>query len=327
MIELEYVLTLSPPTDKGDCIHEDWISTVKGIPFNNPKFSKQNFPVCFTGSYDGYVRIWNYDHGADHSIDLIHSFSAHEKPIKSLLIQKIEFSKGKEIEKVHLLTSSIDSTIKWWKIERNSADDNKKNNNKKKNGKSEIKYEKEEISIFHGHTQAVESLSLSPSQENVASGSWDHTLKIWDLSSSSSSSSSDLDQNPKKKMKKSNEKTATLTLNGHSGNVSAIDWFEEGMVISGSWDHSLRVWDLSSQVASNVLHGGKPISSLSISPVHLLSAILTSHTDPSIRLWDSRSRGLLSFLLLFSLLFIILVIIIISIIIYRYLFIQRFFIV
>ena len=79
------------------------------------------------------------------------------------------------------------------------------------------------IRTLQGHTESVTAVALTPDGRCVVSGSWDKTLRVWDL-----------------------ESGQTLrTLEGHARGVTAVALSPDGRhVISGSNDRTLRVWDL-----------------------------------------------------------------------------------
>ena len=44
-----------------------------------------------------------------------------------------------------------------------------------------------------------------------------------------------------------------LTLSGHTEAVSCMDWMDDTSLITGSWDHTLRVWDMKEAKQSALL--------------------------------------------------------------------------
>ncbi|HEX8702735.1 MAG TPA: TIR domain-containing protein [Myxococcaceae bacterium] len=76
-----------------------------------------------------------------------------------------------------------------------------------------------------GHSSWVRACAWSPDGQHLLSGSYDHSLKVWDTSSGE----------------------CLLTLSGHSSSVNACAWGPDGQrLLSGSSDNSLKVWDASS---------------------------------------------------------------------------------
>jgi WD40 repeat protein len=76
-----------------------------------------------------------------------------------------------------------------------------------------------------GHSGSVYSIAIAPDGKTALSGSWDHTLRLWDLASG-------------REIKK---------FEGHSGFVSSVAFAPDGKTaLSGSWDGTVRLWDLQS---------------------------------------------------------------------------------
>lgn len=69
---------------------------------------------------------------------------------------------------------------------------------------------------------------------------------------------------------------------GHSGNVCSL-YYKEGVLISGSWDSTAKVWDLASLLTTHTLEGHQ----LSVWDVKIIdgNTFLTASADRTIRLW------------------------------------------
>jgi len=69
----------------------------------------------------------------------------------------------------------------------------------------------------------IYALAFSPDGTRLASGSLDHTIRIWDVATG--------------------EGRATLT--GHAGRVMAVTFSPDGKSLaSGSWDETIRLWEV-----------------------------------------------------------------------------------
>ena len=78
------------------------------------------------------------------------------------------------------------------------------------------------IRTLEGHTEAVNSVAISPDGGWIVSASSDCTLKIWDSSSG----------------------IETQTLNGHSSDVTSVAVSpDSAFIVSGSYDKTLKIWD------------------------------------------------------------------------------------
>ncbi|KRZ04361.1 TP53-regulating kinase [Trichinella zimbabwensis] len=144
----------------------------------------------------------------------------------------------------------------------------------------------------------------------LASGSNDHTLKVWDLSSNEHWSSiacrstmighTDavrcLQMDDEKIISGSYDKTLrtwdlktgqqTATFSGHEGEVLCLQ-FDRRKLISGSSDRSIRIWDLRTQIAGMTLHNvhAKAVTCLQFNETQIVSASF----DCTIKVWDVRT--------------------------------------
>ena len=74
-----------------------------------------------------------------------------------------------------------------------------------------------------GHGAMVNSVAVSADGKQVLSGSWDYTVKLWDLAS----------------------QKEIRTFDGHVASVNAVLFGPDGKTaLSGSWDHKIIRWDL-----------------------------------------------------------------------------------
>ncbi|KAH8742353.1 hypothetical protein F5883DRAFT_478116 [Diaporthe sp. PMI_573] len=81
------------------------------------------------------------------------------------------------------------------------------------------------LSTLEGHSDMVISVAFSADGRRLASGSRDHTVKIWDAESGAN----------------------VRTLEGHSGGVTSVAFSADGRrLASGSRDHTVKIWDVES---------------------------------------------------------------------------------
>lgn len=92
----------------------------------------------------------------------------------------------------------------------------------------------------------------------VASGSWDTTIKVWSVSRNAEDGGSA----PKRQRVEDSGAApageqeggeARVTLEGHSQCVSAVDWSRADTIHSASWDHSVRTWDVQAAVNTSTI--------------------------------------------------------------------------
>ncbi|HMY15100.1 MAG TPA: PQQ-binding-like beta-propeller repeat protein [Polyangium sp.] len=81
-----------------------------------------------------------------------------------------------------------------------------------------------EVARFTGHTQAIQVLAFSPDGQTLASGSFDHTIWLWNASTG-------------EVLKK---------LEGHTQPVLSLDYAPDGKtIVSAAAEHAFRFWDAS----------------------------------------------------------------------------------
>eukprot|EP00897_Mesotaenium_endlicherianum_P008777 jgi/Mesen1/7928/ME000422S07086 len=121
-----------------------------------------------------------------------------------------------------------------------------------------------------GHSEAVLSVAFSPDGRQLASGSGDTTVRMWDI----------------------HTQTPFLTCIGHTNWVLCIAWSPDGrQLASGSMDNDVRIWDPSSKQPSGfALKGHKKwITSIAWEPAHLAAPcrrLASASKDGDIRIWD-----------------------------------------
>jgi hypothetical protein len=113
------------------------------------------------------------------------------------------------------------------------------------------------------HSELVCSLCWDTVGNNIASGSYDNTIKIWDGKSL--------------KLFK--------TFEGHSDSVLSVSWNHDGnKIVSGSVDKTIKIWDSSTGIVLHTLEGHSSLV-LSVAWNHDDSKIVSGSWDNSIKIW------------------------------------------
>jgi WD40 repeat protein len=130
------------------------------------------------------------------------------------------------------------------------------------------------LNIFRGHTHAVLSVDFSPDGKRVVSGSYDHTIRIWDA--------------------RTGELVAGPFI-GHTNHVRSVAFSANGKhVISGSFDRTIRIWDAGTgELVAGPFEGHtKAVSSVAFAPDG--KCVVSGSFDCTIRIWDAGTGELVA---------------------------------
>ncbi len=117
--------------------------------------------------------------------------------------------------------------------------------------------------VWQAHTDNVTTLTFSPDERTLASGSWDGSVKLWDL-----------------------ERGALLWMDRHTNSINAVAFAPDGRLLASGGDDALvQLWDATSGTNVQALAGqGGAVYALAWSPDGKLLA--SSGFDGRIRVWE-----------------------------------------
>ena len=157
----------------------------------------------------------------------------------------------------------------------------------------------------YGHESDVQSVSFSPDGTQIASGSDDNTIKLWDASTGEAlrtlkghkSAVSSVSFSPDSTQIASGSADGTIkswdasgersrTLPGHTGLISSVSYGPDGIIVSASVDETLKLWDAVTGRELRTLKGHKgAVLGVSFSPDG--TRIVSGSDDRTIKLWDA----------------------------------------
>src|SRR5579859_3419764 len=121
---------------------------------------------------------------------------------------------------------------------------------------------------YRGHSSAVISLAWSPNGKRIATGSFDHSVRVWDALTGNH----------------------VLTYRGHSDQVWAVAWSPDGSKIaSAGKDKTVQIWDASSGANITTYTGhSAEVAAVAWSPDSKL--IASASYDNTVRVWEATTQ-------------------------------------
>jgi WD40 repeat protein/tetratricopeptide (TPR) repeat protein len=120
------------------------------------------------------------------------------------------------------------------------------------------------VNTLKGHKGWVSSVGFSPDGQQLASGSGDNTIKIWDVTTGK----------------------VLNTLKGHESEVYSVGFSPDGkQLASGSRDNTIKIWDVTTGKVLNTLKGHESsVLSVRFSPDG--KKLASGSRDNTIKIWD-----------------------------------------
>ena len=123
----------------------------------------------------------------------------------------------------------------------------------------------QEIAVLTGHTDGVRSIAFSPDGKTLASGSWDDTVRLWNVET----------------------REHQRTLKGHTDWVESVAFSPDGKLLaSGSLDKTVHLWDAVTGRHLETLTGHTAgVKSVAFSPNG--DTLASGGFDKTVRLWNT----------------------------------------
>ncbi|XP_057206752.1 autophagy-related protein 16-1 isoform X1 [Triplophysa rosa] len=176
---------------------------------------------------------------------------------------------------------------------------------------TEVRVPSTALHIFDAHDGEVNAVRFSPGSRLLATGGMDRRVKLWEVisghcepkgaltGSNAGITSIEFDSAGSYLLAASNDFASRIwtvddfrlrhTLTGHSGKVlSARFLLDNARIVSGSYDRTLKLWDLRSKVCMKTVFAGSSCNDI----VCTEQCVMSGHFDKKVRFWDIRSESI-----------------------------------
>ncbi|XP_035277309.1 autophagy-related protein 16-1-like isoform X2 [Anguilla anguilla] len=167
------------------------------------------------------------------------------------------------------------------------------------------------LHTFDAHDGEVNAVCFSPGSRVLATGGMDRRVKLWEvvsghcqmkgslLGSNAGITSIEFDSAGSYLLAASNDFASRMwtvddyrlrhTLTGHSGKVLAARFLlDNARIVSGSYDRTLKLWDLRSKVCMKTVFAGSSCNDI----VCTEQCVMSGHFDKKVRFWDIRAESI-----------------------------------
>jgi ribosome biogenesis protein YTM1 len=266
VLKLEYVLALSEPETKQVDKSPDWIASVTAL-------GTLPTPWFAAVGYDGTVRVFEENTSR---------FQTQLSDCPLTAVTALPTGSGKSAGSL-LLAASKDGAARCCALRRSS--------NSACLGPAAALRASTEAAL----SCATEAVAFNEDGTLLATAGWDHEVRIWNADPALFVEPTDEDvvgQKRKAVVDAGDGRTPKFSLPGHTQVVSALHFGAKERfpytLLSGSWDCSVRVWDIAAGSCVCNWTVARAVTSLTASP-DAPPQIATSHEDGHVSLWDVRA--------------------------------------
>uniref|UniRef100_A0A673CFU9 ATG16 autophagy related 16-like 1 (S. cerevisiae) n=1 Tax=Sphaeramia orbicularis TaxID=375764 RepID=A0A673CFU9_9TELE len=176
---------------------------------------------------------------------------------------------------------------------------------------AEVRVPTTALHVFEAHDGEVNAVRFSPGSRLLATGGMDRRVKLWEVisgrcepkgaltGSNAGITSIEFDSAGSYLLAASNDFASRIwtvddyrlrhTLTGHSGKVlSARFLLDNARIVSGSYDRTLKLWDLRSKVCMKTVFAGSSCNDI----VCTEQCVMSGHFDKKVRFWDIRAESI-----------------------------------
>uniref|UniRef100_A0A8P4GMA9 APG16-like 1 n=1 Tax=Dicentrarchus labrax TaxID=13489 RepID=A0A8P4GMA9_DICLA len=204
--------------------------------------------------------------------------------------------------------------VRYWSCRRRSANSfstSPENTEAPSGVCAEVRVPSTALHVFEAHDGEVNAVRFSPGSRLLATGGMDRRVKLWEVvsgrcepkgaltGSNAGITSIEFDSAGSYLLAASNDFASRIwtvddyrlrhTLTGHSGKVlSARFLLDNARIVSGSYDRTLKLWDLRSKVCMKTVFAGSSCNDI----VCTEQCVMSGHFDKKVRFWDIRAESI-----------------------------------
>ena len=109
-----------------------------------------------------------------------------------------------------------------------------------------------DLVTFKGHSQGISDVAWSPTNSYICTASDDQTIQVWDVETVRQAIACPHDVGGSACFPQG---TSLRTLKGHTSYVFCANWNpQSNLIVSGSFDESVRIWDPKARLCSCLFH-------------------------------------------------------------------------
>jgi len=260
VLKLEYVLAVSEPEQANVDQVPDWVSSIAAL---------HTVPSPWFGavSYDGVVRVYE---GAQPKL----AVKLSDEPLGKVAALPVEGNKSSL-----LVAACKDGSVRCCALH----------------------YDREKPVLAGRPTElrapaastAVEAVAINEDGTLLASSGWNPDVLVWNVEAAMFPAPDASSSGTKRKSTEDHASAVPkFTLKGHSQVVTCLQYGERSRypytLLSGSWDSTLRVWDVAAASCVCNWTVARVVTSFSTNCA-MPAQIATSHEDGHVSLWDVRA--------------------------------------
>ena len=270
--------------------HSNWVDSVAYSPDGQ---------TVASGSNDKTIKLWNVNTG-----NLLQTFEGHSKWVNSVAYSPdgqtlASGSNDNSVGEV-LASGSFDDTIKLWNVKTGKLLQTLEGNSHSVNS---VAYSPDGQTLASGGSISYQELIRLKYSPDLASGSYDQSIKLWDVKTGKllqtlkddSGSVKSVAYSPDGQTLASGSSTIKLwdvktgkllqTLEGHSSSVKSVAYSPDGQTLaSGSWDNTIKLWNVKTGNLLQTLEGHSiSVNSVAYSPDG--QTLASGSGDDTIKIW------------------------------------------